>query len=227
MARAGIASRRASEELIESGRVTVNGKVAKLGEKADLARDEVAFDGELVSVPDKHVVIALNKPVGYVSAMKDGRSRKCASELLPMDAHPSLFHVGRLDADTSGLLLFTTDGELGNRLAHPSHEVMKTYVARVKGCVSEDDIKRLEEGVMLKDGMTSPAQARLLSAGRASVVELKIHEGRNRQVRRMMEALGHPVISLQRVAIGNLTLDGIPEGAWRELTDEDIQLLLP
>lgn len=226
LARAGAGSRRACERLIEEGRVTVNGRVATLGEKADPACDEVRLDGDPIQLPQEQVVIALNKPCGYLSAMSDDRGRKCASELLPLDEHPSLFHVGRLDADTSGLLLFTTDGELGNALAHPSHEVEKTYVATVQGAVSERDLERLRRGIQLDDGMTAPAQAKVLEQhDDASVVELRIHEGRNRQVRRMMDAIGHPVITLTRTAIGALRVDDIASGTWRILSADEVNRL--
>ncbi len=225
LARSGAGSRRGCERMIEEGRVSVNGRIAQLGEKADPARDEIRLDGELLAVEAPSVVLALNKPRGYLSAMSDDRGRKCASELLPMDAHPALFHVGRLDCDTSGLLLFTTDGELGHALAHPSHEVVKEYVARVRGRVRDDELRALREGIMLDDGMTAPAFAEVLDAGESSRVLIRIHEGRNRQVRRMMDAIGHPVRDLERTAIGSVRLEGLAEGAWRELSPEEVESL--
>lgn len=226
LARSGAGSRRACEKLIEAGRVTVNGQVAHLGQRADAAVDEVRLDGRRIALPAERVVIALNKPCGYLSAMSDDRGRRCASELLPLEEYPSLFHVGRLDADTSGLLLFTTDGDLGQALSHPSHEVQKEYVAHVSGRVDEASLQRLREGIMLDDGLTAPAEAELLShEGDASSVRLRIHEGRNRQVRRMMDAVGHPVISLERTAIGGVRADGIPQGGWRLLAADEVDRL--
>lgn len=226
LARSGAGSRRGCEKLIEAGRVTVNGQVAHLGQSADVAVDDVRLDGRRIVLPKERVVIALNKPCGYLSAMSDDRGRRCASELLPMEEYPSLFHVGRLDADTSGLLLFTTDGELGQALSHPSHEVQKEYVARVSGRVDETSLQRLREGVMLDDGLTAPAEAHLLMDGKeASSVRLRIHEGRNRQVRRMMAAVGHPVLSLERTAIGGVRADGIPQGSWRLLSADEVDRL--
>ena len=231
LARSGAGSRRGCERLIEEGRVTVNGRVAQLGDKADPAVDDVRLDGEPLALPEERVVIALNKPCGYLSAMADDRGRACASELIPLAEHPSLFHVGRLDADTSGLLLFTTDGELGQALAHPSHEVVKEYVARVEGGITEADLERLRGGIMLDDGLTAPAEAELMEAPAASkgkdtsVVRLRIHEGRNRQVRRMFAALGHPVLELQRTAIGGVRVEGIAQGAWRLLDEREVESL--
>lgn len=226
LARSGAGSRRACEKLIEAGRVTVNGRVAQLGQSADASVDDVRLDGKRITLPDERVVIALNKPCGYLSAMSDDRGRCCASELLPLERWPSLFHVGRLDADTSGLLLFTTDGDLGQALAHPSHEVQKEYVACVKGRVDEASLQRLREGVVLDDGPTAPAAAELLSCdGGVSCVRLRIHEGRNRQVRRMMDAVGHPVRRLERTAIGGVRLEGIPQGGWRLLAADEVERL--
>ncbi len=219
LARAGAGSRRACERFIEEGRVTVNGRVAHLGDKADPARDAVLFDGDSVRAAAS-VLIALNKPCGYLSAMADDRGRRCVAELLPMGEHPSLFHVGRLDRDTSGLLLFTTDGALAQSLMHPSKEVLKTYVAQVEGRVRERELDQLRRGITLEDGPCSPAEADVLKPdGDGAEVRIVIHEGRKRQVRRMMEAIGHPIRTLSRVAIGAYELEGIPEGAWRVLEE--------
>lgn len=225
LARSGAGSRRTCERFIEQGRVSVNGRVAKLGEKADPGRDEVLFDGAPLAM-EPSVVIALNKPCGYVSAMSDGRGRRCVSELLPMTEHPSLFHVGRLDQNTSGLLLFTTDGALAQSLMHPSHEVLKTYVAQVKGCVKEEGLDKLRRGITLDDGPCAPAVAEIICMAKGSTqVRIIIHEGRKRQVRRMMEAIGHPVVALKRTAIGAYELGNIPEGEWRVLDQDDIARL--
>lgn len=227
LARAGVASRRRCEELIASGRVSVNGSVVrKLGVKVDPATDEVLFDGEVVRPLDSGSVIMLNKPTGYLTAMHDDRGRRCVSELVPVDGIPGLFPVGRLDKDTTGLLLFTNDGELGHGLLHPSHEVWKRYRAEVEGELTEEDIRHLEGGVMLEDGMAAPARCRVLAEdGSTSSIELSIHEGRKRQVRRMLAALGHPVIRLHREAVGPIALGDLERGTYRELTAAEITAL--
>lgn len=208
------------------GRVRVNGQIAsELGTKVS-AGDAVEVDGEPVSLPVDAVTIMLNKPAGYVTTMSDTHGRATVAELIPLDEYPSLFPVGRLDMDTTGLLLFTTDGELGNRLLHPRFHVDKTYIAHVRGRLSEEDIAALQKGVVLEDGRTSPARVRVLDDGAAdeaaSVVEIAIHEGRKRQVRRMFDAVGHTVLALQRVSFGALALGDLPEGAWRPLTDDEV-----
>ena len=229
LARAGIASRRKCEELITSGRIAVNGQVVtELGTKIDPRSDAVAFDGAPVSLPDDAIVIMLNKPAGYLTAMSDSREDKLVSKLVPVEAYPGLFPVGRLDRDTTGLLLFTTDGELGNALLHPSKHVDKAYVAEVEGVLSEEERRALEQGVELEDGLTAPAECAILSMdpnNKTSAVRLVIHEGRKRQVRRMLKAVGHEVRKLHRESFGPLTLGDLPEGAWRELTSAEIELL--
>lgn len=229
LARAGIASRRKCEELITSSRISVNGAVVtELGTKVDPVADVVAFDGEAVSLPDETVVIMLNKPAGYLTAMSDEREANLVSKLVPLGEHPGLFPVGRLDRDTTGLLLFTTDGELGNGLLHPSKHVDKTYMAEVEGVVTEGERIALERGVELDDGMTAPAECEVVSVspdGKTSVVRLVIHEGRKRQVRRMLKAVGHEVRHLHRASFGPLSLGDLPEGQWRELTPAEISSL--
>ena len=224
MARAGCGSRRACEALLAEGRVTVNGRPVKLGDKADPAVDEILFDGAPVRSSERFT-LALHKPRGYASTLADPHAKHCVSELIPLDEHPALFHVGRLDVDTSGLLLFTTDGDLGHRLAHPSQGVVKTYVAQVERGLEEAALEELRRGVLLEDGLTAPAEADLMDPSDRSYVRLRIHEGRNRQVRRMLEAVGHPVITLERVAIGAYQLNGLPSGAWQELGEGDLKLL--
>lgn len=229
LARAGIASRRKCEELITSGRIAVNGSVVtELGTKVVPGVDVVTFDGEEVLPPDDAVVIMLNKPAGYLTAMSDPREEKLVSKLVPVHDHPGLFPVGRLDRDTTGLLLFTTDGELGNGLLHPSKHVSKAYVAEVDGVLSEEERVTLERGVELEDGMTAPAACEIVSVasnGKTSIVRLAIHEGRKRQVRRMLKAVGHEVRKLHRESFGPLALGDLPEGQWRELTSEELVLL--
>lgn len=229
LARAGVASRRKCEELIASGRIAVNGSVVtELGTKVDPAHDAVAFDGRTVSLSADDVVVMLNKPAGFLTAMSDERGGRVVASLVPVGEFPGLFPIGRLDRDTTGLLLFTTDGELGHRLLHPSHNVEKRYVADVKGALSEEERCTLEDGVMLDDGMTAPAKCEVLSVlpdGSRSTVALTIHEGRKRQVRRMLAAVGHEVISLHRERVGGLSLGDLQPGEWRELSAEEVALL--
>ncbi len=226
LARAGVASRRASEELITSGRVTVNGQVVReLGTKVDADKDAVAFDGKAVVLEASHVTIMLNKPCGYITTMKDERGRASVAELIPLDEYPALFPIGRLDKDTSGLLLFTDDGELGDKLLHPRHHIGKTYLATIQGSPTDEEIERLRTGIELDGRMTAPAECELLAKGRLSEVRIQIFEGRNRQVRRMFEAIGHPVVKLERVAIGDLSLGKLERGTWRQLTADDFAAL--
>lgn len=227
LARAGVASRRASERLIEEGRVSVNGQaVCELGVKVVPGADAVVLDGAPVVLESEHVVLMLNKPAGCLTTMRDDRGRACVAELVPTDRYPGLFAVGRLDFDTTGLLLFTTDGELGHALLHPSHHVDKVYEAVVHGVPDDAALDRLRAGVVLDDGPTQPAGVRMLSArGRRARLEITIHEGRKRQVKRMCEAVGHPVERLSRVAFGPLSLDDLREGAWRTLSPDEVASL--
>jgi 23S rRNA pseudouridine2605 synthase len=222
LAHAGVASRRAAEVMIRAGRVTVAGEIV-LDPALDV--DEqcvVTADGRLLDGPEKHVVYALNKPLGVLSTAKDTHARPTVVSLIAGE-RSRLYPVGRLDADSTGLILLTNDGALAHRLTHPSFEVQKTYRARVGGGpVSDAALRRLREGVSLDDGMTAPARVR--RAGRG-VLELTIHEGRNRQVRRMCEAVGHPVSELQRVAFGPLKLGELAPGAYRRLSEDEVQLL--
>lgn len=224
LARAGAASRRGSEDLMTAGRVTVNGVVVtELGSRVDPGADVVAVDGEVVRLGDGPVYLALNKPAGYVTTMRDPHGRPTVADLFPSDAPAGLFPVGRLDQDTEGLLLLTTDGDLAQVLMHPRHHVAKTYRATVAGVPDEEDLCRLRQGVQLDDGMTAPAEARLVERSRGSaVVELVIREGRKRQVRRMLSAVGHPVNRLERVRFGGVELGGLARGRTRALTDAEI-----
>ncbi len=227
MARCGVASRRGSEAIILEGRVTVNGRLAnEMGIRVNPEEDTVAVDGKEIAIPVNHVVIMLNKPAGYLTSLSDPFSRPCVIDLLPKDEYPGLTYIGRLDFDTTGLLLFSNDGELVHRLSHPKYHVDKTYRAHVKGVPNQDTLSRLEKGVKLEDGMTAPAKARLLSSKKdSSVIELTIHEGRKHQVKRMCKEVGHPVQSLHRCSFGSLTLDSLKPGQWRLLTDKEISLL--
>lgn len=227
LARAGVASRRASEKLIEAGRISVNGQVVtELGTKVDPEADEVRLDGAPVRKAAEAVTLMLNKPAGYLTSMKDPQGRPCVAQLVPLDEFPALYPLGRLDYDTTGLLLFSTDGELGNAVLHPSHHVDKTYRALVKGKPSEAALDRLRSGVVLDDGPTQPAEVRLAGRkGKNAYVEIIIHEGRKRQVKRMCEAIGHPVLQLHRVSFGPLELGDLPEGKYRVLSEQEAAAL--
>ena len=220
LARAGIGSRRAVEELIADGRVTVNGEVAELGRRADPEHDRIEVDGALIGVRPDTVWYLLNKPAGVVTTASDPQGRTTVVDLVPDE--PRVFPVGRLDADTEGLLLLTNDGDATHRLTHPSFGIEKEYLAHVVGEPSRGTLRRLREGVELDDGMTAPAKASAVSAG---VIRLVIHEGRNRQVRRMCDAVGHPVRRLVRVRIGPLRDQHLGPGEWRPLETAEIRAL--
>jgi 23S rRNA pseudouridine2605 synthase len=226
LAHAGIASRRSAEELIAAGRVTVEEEIV-----TDPARDvsevsRVAVDGRAVEGPERRVVYAVNKPLGVVSTVRDTHGRKTVVGLVPPRGL-RLYPVGRLDADSSGLILLTNDGDLANRLTHPRYEIPKTYLARVRDPVGERALRALRKGVQLEEGRTAPARVRLLPADRRSpnLIELTIREGRNRQVRRMCEAVGHPVLALERIAFGPVRLEGLAPGSHRLLGDAQIERL--
>ena len=213
LARAGLASRRASEELIAEGRVRVNGVVAELGRRIDPEADEVTVDGVPVPVAPGLVHYLLNKPRGVVTTAADPQGRPVVVALVPDE--PRVFPVGRLDADTEGLLILTNDGGFAHRLTHPSFGVPKEYLAEVEGTPSRGALRRLREGVELEDGPTVPAT---VSTAGPHLLRITIHEGRNRQVRRMCEAVGHPVRRLVRTRIGPLHDRSLRPGAWRELS---------
>jgi 23S rRNA pseudouridine2605 synthase len=220
LARTGIGSRRVCEDLIAEGRVTVNGAVAELGRRVDPETDRVEVDGVPLSVREGLVHYLLNKPAGVVTTASDPQGRPTVVELVP--AEPRVFPVGRLDADTEGLLLLTNDGDLTHRLTHPSFGVEKEYLALVEGTPSAGALRRLREGVELDDGITAPARASLQPP---SSLTLVIHEGRNRQVRRMCEAIGHPVQRLVRVRVGPIADRRLAPGAWRPLTQDEVRAL--
>ena len=230
LARAGAASRRGSENLMTAGRVTVNGVVVtELGSKVDPRIDKVAVDGIEVRLSDRPVTIALNKPPDVVTTMADPQGRRCVAELVPTERYPGLYPIGRLDRDTTGLLLFSTDGELGHGLLHPRRHVEKRYVARVEGAPAEADLEQLRLGIELDDGMTLPARVDVIGRpgerGLETDVSICIHEGRKRQVRRMFEAIGHPVVQLHRTDFGPIALGDLGEGAWREIEGEELAAL--
>jgi 23S rRNA pseudouridine2605 synthase len=220
LARGGFGSRRTCELLIESGRVTVNGEVAVLGRRVDVERDKVAVDDILVSTRAGLVYYLLNKPSGVVTTARDPQGRPTVIDLLPLE--PRVFPVGRLDADTEGLLVLTNDGDLTHHLTHPSFGVEKEYLAQVEGRPSPAALRRLREGVELDDGVTAPAGVRQIRSG---VLELTLREGRKRQVRRMCAAVGHPVRKLRRVGFGPLRLGDLGEGKVRRLSPAEVQRL--
>ena len=220
LAQAGLGSRRTCEMLIEEGRVTVNGEVAVLGRRVETTDDRVEVDGVCIGVAPGLVYYLLNKPLGVVSTAADPQGRPTVVDLVPAD--PRVYPVGRLDTDTEGLLLLTNDGELTHRLTHPSFGVEKEYLAEVDGEPSRGALRQLREGVALDDGLTAPAKVSAVGPG---VVKLIIHEGRNRQVRRMCEAVGHPVRCLVRTRIGPLRDAALAPGAWRALTIDEVRSL--
>ncbi len=224
----GYGSRRACEQLIQQGRVEVNGVPATLGMKVDPERDVITVDGRRVQPPAQRVYLMLNKPRGYTTTRKDPHAPHTVMELLK-DAPAGVFPVGRLDTDSEGLLLFTNDGDFANRLMHPRYKLPKTYRVWVRGKPSERALKRLREGVELEDGVTAPAEVKLLRAGQEqSLLEIVLREGRKRQIRRMCQAVGHPVQRLMRIAIGDLRLPrDLPPGKWRALTPDELAQLQP
>lgn len=226
IARAGIASRREAEKLISEGRVTLNGKVVEeLGTKVDTDKDYIKVDGKLITRPEPKAYLILYKPRGYVTTTSDPEGRPTIMELLER-VKGRVFPVGRLDYDTEGLILCTNDGDLTHRLQHPSHEVPKTYFAKVEGVPTPEEITKLRKGIKLEDGMTAPAKVKLVRKVEAnSWLEITIHEGRNRQVKRMVEAIGHPIIKLKREGLAFLTLGDLKSGEFRHLTAEEIKKL--
>jgi len=213
LASTGWGSRRVCEELIAEGRVTVNGVVAVLGRRVDAEHDLIEVDGAPVGVRPGLVYYLLNKPSGVVTTAKDTHGRTTVVDLVPKE--PRVFPVGRLDADTEGLLLMTNDGDITHRITHPSHGVEKEYLVHVKGRLTTGELRRLRDGVELDDGVTARAQVSQPSPG---VIRLTIHEGRNRQVRRMCDAVGHPVLRLVRTRVGPITDRALRPGDWRELS---------
>ena len=220
LAQAGLGSRRACEVLIADGRVRVNGRVATLGDRADPEVDEIEVDGAVVGVRPGLVHYLLNKPAGVVTTASDPQGRATVVGLVP--GEPRVFPVGRLDADTEGLLLLTNDGDFAHRLTHPSFGVDKEYLVEVEGTPARGVVRRLRDGVELEDGITAPAK---VSAVGESLLRITIHEGRNRQVRRMCEAVGHPVRRLVRVRIGPVSDRRLAPGEWRPLGQHEVRAL--
>ena len=226
LALCGLVSRRKCEAIILEGRVAVNGrKVLELATFVDPRKDRVTVDGKPVKPPEKHTYLLINKPPGYLTTASDPRGRPTVMELAPPSGN-RLYPVGRLDADTRGLLLLTDDGKLAFRIAHPRYGVNKKYLALVEGRPTKKSLDALRNGVELDDGPTRPAKVQLVSrSGETSKIEITIHEGRKRQVRRMLEAVGHPVISLQRTGIAFLELGDLKQGSWRRLKSSEVATL--
>ena len=252
LARAGAASsRRKAEDLIAAGRVSVNSKITEdLSTKVDPELDSVTLDGKAIILPTDNVVLMLYKPAGYITSHEDPHAEQTVFDLLDTQKYPALSYVGRLDKDTTGLLLFTNDGALAQELTHPKYHVNKTYFAKVQGVPQKNDLEKLRTGVLLEDGMTAPAQVRLLKdvpgvfsqtqtpakkaaakqtptgeRSKSSVLEITIHEGRKRQVKRMCAAIGHKVLALHRQSFGSLDLGNLALGEYRELSLNEIELL--
>ena len=220
LARVGFGSRRVCDDLIADGLVTVNGEVAELGRRVDPDVDRVEVDGVRIGIQPGLVHYLVNKPAGVVTTASDPQGRPIVVDLVP--AEPRVVPVGRLDLDTEGLILLTNDGDLANRIAHPSHGVEKEYLAEVAREPSRATLRRLREGVDLEDGPTAPAKASLVAP---TLVRLTIHEGRNRQVRRMLDAVGHPVLRLIRTRIGPIADRRLGPGEWRTLTTDELRSL--
>jgi 23S rRNA pseudouridine2605 synthase len=228
ISQAGVASRRAAEKLIEDGRVTVNGEtVREMGTKADPTRDDIRVDGRRIKSAELSLYILLNKPAGYVTTRSDPQRRRTVIDLLH-GVKEYVYPVGRLDYDTQGILLLTNDGDLAAKLTHPRHEVDRTYEAYVSGMPDDEAIERLRRGIPLDGRRTRPADVVLVNKGRrvgAGVLIITIREGRNRQVRRMLEAVGHPVQSLRRIRFGPLGDSGLKPGEWRDLSEVEVEKL--
>ena len=240
LARAGVSSRRGSERLMTEGRVRVNGEVVtELGSKVDPLCDVVSVDGVVYTLANTHCYLVLNKPAGYLTTMSDPYGRPTVADLVPVGEHPGLFPVGRLDADTTGCLFFTTDGTMGQNLLHPSHHVDKTYIVVYSGALSDEEKRRIEQGIELDDCVASPAAVEVLDEGdprmafvrpyglgiREEAAALTIHEGRKHQVKRMFLAAGHLVKSLYRLTFGPLDATGLEPGAWRLCSQAEIAAL--
>lgn len=228
IAMSGTASRRAAERLIDEGKVKVNGElVREQGVKVEIGADAVEVDGKTLKIKDKRYYIMLNKPVGYVTTVKDQFDRPTVIDLVRGEINARIFPVGRLDYATEGLLILTNDGDFTYRVTHPKFHTEKTYIAAVKGAITPGILARLRAGVKIDDYVTSPAEVEMLDAvsGR-TIVEITIHEGKNRQVRKMFEAVGCEVTALRRTKIGNVELGNLPVGRWRYLTEHEINYLI-
>jgi len=225
LAQCGVASRRAVEELILQGRVIVNGRAATLGMKADPKRDHIKVDGRLIRRFEPKVYLMFNKPRNCITSMYDPQGRPVIKDFLKK-VKVRVFPVGRLDYDSEGLLLLTNDGELSNAILHPRHEIPKTYLVKVKGILKDEEILKLKKGVKLKEGVTAPVKVRKIKkVDINSWIEIIIYEGRKRQIRRMLEKVGHPVLKLKRIKVDGLELGELPLGEYRHLTGDEIKRL--
>ncbi|NPV59852.1 MAG: rRNA pseudouridine synthase [Actinobacteria bacterium] len=225
LAAAGLGSRRRCEEIISAGRVSVNGRTASLGDRVDPERDEISVDGVPIDPKVEKKYLLLNKPPGYVTTVRDTRGRPTVMDLVKGEGR--LFPVGRLDLETRGLLLLTNDGYLAHRVMHPSYAIDKTYLVTVEGRLGRRGLAQLREGVPLEEGVTAPARVRVLeNHGGRCVLEMTIHEGRKRQVRRMCAAVGLRVTDLVRIRLGHLDLKGVEEGSYRVLSREEVEPFL-
>lgn len=224
IAMAGSASRRGAEQLIADGRIKVNGNtVNEQGVKVEIGNDIVELDGMILKVNNKKIYIALNKPIGYVTTVNDQFDRPTVMDLVTKEIHTRIFPVGRLDYETEGLILMTNDGDWANKVSHPRFESSKKYYAVLKGILTITELNKIRRGVFIDGKKTSPAECEIIEIESGmTLVGITIHEGRNRQVRKMFESVGHPVKALKRESIGNVELGNLPEGRWRYLTSGEI-----
>lgn len=226
LAECGVASRRKSEELIDQGKVKVNGNIASIGDKINPKRDTVTVSGKKIVKQKSHTYIMLHKPRGFITTMSDEMDRKCVAQLVK-DVPGRVYPVGRLDRDSEGMLLFTNDGEFANAMTHPARHVPKTYRVTVRPSISEEQITKLTTGVIIEDRMTAPAEVRVVTKEEGRVVlEIILYEGRNRQIRKMCEEVGLEVARLKRTAIGSIKLGMLKQGDYRELTEDEVRKLM-
>lgn len=226
LSQCAVASRRKSEELITAGKVKVNGKVAGLGDKVSPRKDEVTVGGKRIVMNKKHYYIMLHKPRGFVTTMEDELGRKCVAQLVK-DVGARVYPVGRLDRDSEGLLIMTNDGEFANHMTHPSKHIPKTYRVTVRPDVKDEMLVKFMDGMEIDGRMTAPAEAHIIEKQENRVVlEIVLYEGRNRQIRKMCEAMGLEVARLKRVSVGSIKLGMLPQGKWRELSEDEVHKLM-